>query len=143
MKIELTPRQSAARASFRDFARGEVAPHAATFDRERRIPDGLCEQMARLGYWGATIPAEYGGAAMDAITYGLLHEEIGRACSSVRSLLTVHCMTAQALLRWGSRGLRERWLPRLASGETIAAFALTEPNVGSDAGAVETTTTSS
>jgi alkylation response protein AidB-like acyl-CoA dehydrogenase len=73
------------------------------------------------------------------ITYGLLTEEIGRGCSSVRSLLTVHDMVAHAILRWGSREQKERFLPRMARGEILGALALSEPNAGSDAKSVETT----
>jgi alkylation response protein AidB-like acyl-CoA dehydrogenase len=76
---------------------------------------------------------------MDWVTFGLLNEELGRACSSVRSLVTVHSMACHAVLRWGSRAQKERWLPRLASGSALGAFALSEPDVGSDAGAVGTT----
>ncbi|MEO1374368.1 MAG: acyl-CoA dehydrogenase family protein, partial [Cyanobacteria bacterium J06635_10] len=87
------------------------------------------------------LPQEYGGKGMDMITYGILNEEIGRGCSSVRSLLTVHNMVSQALCKWGNKSQKEYWLPKLASGEIIAAFALSEPNVGSDAKSVETTAT--
>jgi alkylation response protein AidB-like acyl-CoA dehydrogenase len=76
---------------------------------------------------------------MDMITFGLLHEEMGRGCSSIRSLLTVHSMVTHALLRWGSKQQKAFWLPKLATGEIIGAFALSEPNVGSDAKSVETT----
>jgi glutaryl-CoA dehydrogenase (non-decarboxylating) len=136
--IEFTDEQAEARAGFRSFVDAEVLPHADGFDREERFPRALIEEAARRGYLGAALPEEYGGGAMDAITYGLLNEEVGRGCSSMRSLLTVHGMVAHALLKWGGKGLRARWLPRLAAGEKIAAFALTEPNVGSDARSVET-----
>jgi hypothetical protein len=85
------------------------------------------------------LPGKCGGKGLDMITYGLLNEEIGRACSSVRSLLTVHDMVAQALNRWGNQAQKEKWMTRLASGQIIGAFALSEPNVGSDAEGVETT----
>jgi len=78
---------------------------------------------------------------MDMITYGLLSEEVGRGCSSLRSLLTVHSMVAHALCKWGNQSQKEHWLPKLASGECIAAFALSELNVGSDAKSIETTAT--
>jgi alkylation response protein AidB-like acyl-CoA dehydrogenase len=75
------------------------------------------------------------------ISFGLLHEEVGRGCSSLRSLLTVHSMVSYAVLRWGSSRLKDTWLPQLAQGGAIAAFALSEPKVGSDARSVETTAT--
>ncbi|HEX8500623.1 MAG TPA: acyl-CoA dehydrogenase family protein [Pyrinomonadaceae bacterium] len=134
----LSDEQARARADFRAFADAHVAPFADGFDREERLPRGVIEETARRGYLGATLPEAYGGGAMSMVTYGLLNEEIGRGCSSLRSLLTVHGMVAHAVARWGSKELRARWLARLAAGERLAAFALTEPDVGSDARAVET-----
>jgi alkylation response protein AidB-like acyl-CoA dehydrogenase len=99
--------------------------------------------MARRGYWGAVLPKEYGGLDLDMISYGLLAEELARGSSSVQCLLTVHTMVSRALLRWGSRQQKEGLLPALASGGLLAAFALSEPNVGSDAKSVETTATPS
>ena len=78
---------------------------------------------------------------MDMITFGLLNQELGRGSSSLRSLLTVHSMVAQTTLRWGSRQQQGRWATRLATGECIAAFGLTEPEVGSDAKSIETSAT--
>jgi alkylation response protein AidB-like acyl-CoA dehydrogenase len=95
--------------------------------------------MAEAGYLGALIPKQWHGGEMDMITFGLLNEELGRGCSSLRSLLTVHSMVAHAILRWGSPQQKEHWLPKLATGEVIGAFGLSEPNVGSDAKSVETT----
>lgn len=133
----LSDEQVRARAAFRGFVDEHVAPYADGFDREERLPRDLIEETARRGFLGATLPEAYGGGAMSMVVYGLLHEEVGRGCSSLRSLLTVHGMVAHAVLRWGSKELRARWLPRLATGERVAAFALTEPGVGSDARAVE------
>ena len=135
----LTPAETARRDEFRSFGKEEVAPRAAASDRAGRLDDDLVAKLAGAGYLGATIPAEYGGAAMDDVTYGLLCEEIGAGCSSVRSLLTVQNMVAGAIARWGSPDQKDRWLPRLASGDAVAGFCLTEPATGSDAGAVETT----
>ena len=139
MKLELAPQQTNDQAAFRAFVAEQIVPHADRYDREEQIPSELIKKLARERYLGALIPEEEGGRGMDLITYGLLTEEIGRGCSSVRSLLTVHDMVAQAVVRWGNREQRKCWLPRLASGETIAAFALSESNVGSDARSVETT----
>lgn len=135
--MELTPRQQSDRAAFRAFVEREIAPRADDFDRRECVPDELIRKVAREGYMGLALPADYGGAGRDFVTLGLLHEEVGRGCSSVRSLLTVHGMVAQAVLRWGGPELRGRWLPALARGELVAAYALSEPNAGSDAGAVE------
>jgi alkylation response protein AidB-like acyl-CoA dehydrogenase len=141
MKIELTPQQQDYQSEFKAFVDESIAPYAAQWDREEYTPPRLIQQLAQRGYLGTVLPQTWGGNGIDAITYGLLNEELGRGCSSVRSLLTVHSMVAAALLKWGSSWQKERWLPRLASGELIAAFALSEPNVGSDAKAVETTAT--
>lgn len=139
MRLELSPGQKTAREGFRAFVAARVIPRADLMDQEERTPRDLINELADAGYLGAVLPKEYGGEAMDAITAGLLYEEIGRGCSSLRSLLTVHHMVACAILKWGSKHQKESLLPRLASGEIIAAFGLSEPEVGSDAKSVGTT----
>lgn len=139
MKIELTPEQKQAQAEFRAFVEEEIVPVADQYDREEYTPADLIEKVARQGFLGALIPRECGGTDMDMITFGLLNEEVGRGCSSIRSLLTVHSMVAHALLRWGNKQQKARWLPELASGKSIGAFGLSEPNVGSDAKSIQTT----
>ncbi|MEQ8973604.1 MAG: acyl-CoA dehydrogenase family protein [Coleofasciculus sp. C1-SOL-03] len=143
MKLELTPQQNQARSEFKAFVDEVIVPDANRCDREEHTPPELIEKLAQQGYLGAGLPKDRGGTGMDMITYGLLNEEIGRGCSSLRSLLTVHNMVAQALFKWGNTFQKENWLPKLASGEVIAAFALSEPNVGSDAKSIETTATRS
>lgn len=139
MKLELSVQQKNAQAEFRAFVNEEISPNAGEWDRKESTPPELIKQIAERGFLGAILPKEYGGKAMDMITYGILNEEIGRGCSSVRSLLTVHNMVSQALCKWGNKSQKEYWLPKFAYGEIIAAFALSEPNVGSDAKSVETT----
>jgi glutaryl-CoA dehydrogenase (non-decarboxylating) len=139
VKLELTPGQRDARAEFRAFTAAEIAPHADRWDREEAIPPELVDRLRERGYLGSNVAREHGGIGRDMITYGLLTEEIARGCSSVRSLLTVHDMVAHAIQRWGSRELKERYLPRMAKGEILGALALSEPNAGSDAKSVETT----
>lgn len=138
MNIELTAQQESERAAFRAFVEEAILPRADQYEREEYTPPDIIEQMARLGYLGALVPSEYGGIAQDMITYGLLNEELGRGCSSVRSLLTVHSMVEHAILRWGNAEQKAAWLPRLASGEITGAFGLSEPEVGSDASSIET-----
>lgn len=138
MKLELTAEQRAARAEFRDFVAREIAPFAGQWDRDEAISLEVIGKLRERGYLGSTVPREYGGGGRDLVTYGLLTEEIGKGCSSVRSLLTVHDMTSYGIQRWGNKDHKERYLPRLARGEILGAFALTEPNVGSNAKAVET-----
>lgn len=139
MRLELDPAQRAARAEFRAFVEAEIAPHADRWDREEAISMELVGKLRERGYLGSNVSKEYGGLGRDMITYGLLTEEIARADSSVRSLLTVHDMVAHAIHRWGSRAQRERYLPAMAHGEILGALALSEPNAGSDAKSVETT----
>ena len=99
MSIVLTSRQKDAQAEFSAFADEVIAPFASQFDREERIPSNLIERLARRGYLGAALPKQVGGLGADMIPFGLLNEELGRACSSVRSLLTVHSMVASTMLR--------------------------------------------
>ncbi len=144
MKLELTPEQRAARAEFRAFVTAEIVPHADLWDREQAVPMELVGKLRERGWLGSLIPADFGGHRRDVgdmITYGLLTEEIGKGCSSVRSLLTVHDMVAWAIQRWGSKAQKERFLPPMARGERLGALALSEPNAGSDAKSVETTAT--
>src|SRR5690348_2710108 len=139
MKIELTPQQKNDRAAFRAFVEEEIIPKANRYDQEEYTPPDLITRIAEQGYLGALVAGENGGAGMDMITFGLLNEELGRGCSSIRSLLTVHSMVSFALLRWGSKQQKAYWIPKLAAGEIIGAFGLSEPNVGSDAKSVQTT----
>jgi glutaryl-CoA dehydrogenase (non-decarboxylating) len=139
MEIELTRQQKTDRTGFERFARDEIAPYAGEADREERFPLAVLRKIAHNGYLGSILPREWGGREVDLITYGLLHEEIGKRCSSARSLITVHDMVALAILKWGSERQRDSLLPRLASGEYIGALAVSEPNVGSDAKSIETT----
>lgn len=141
MRIELTPQQKNDQVAFKAFVDEAILPYARQYDRTEQTPISLIKEIAQKGYLGALLPKNIGGMGMEVVTYGLLNEEIGRGCSSIRSLLTVHNMVAQALFKWGSKFQKEYWLPKLASGEVIAAFALSEPNIGSDAKHVETTAT--
>ncbi|HEX2162498.1 MAG TPA: acyl-CoA dehydrogenase family protein, partial [Thermoanaerobaculia bacterium] len=126
------------RDGFRRFAGERIAPHAGRWDREEAVPREIVEELAARGWLGAPLPVAAGGGGMDPVVYGLLTEEIGRACSSTRSLLTVHDMVTLALARWGSAAARAEHLAALGRGERIAALALSEPEVGSDAAAVTT-----
>jgi len=137
----LSEAQRQARDGFRAFVDEYVMPVADEHDRQQATPPELIERMAKMGYLGGIVPAQYGGGGMDALTWGLLCEEVGRGSASLLSLLTVHGMVCQALIKWGTDAQRQRWLPLLATGERIGAFALTEPNVGSDAASIESTAT--
>ncbi|MFL6203598.1 MAG: acyl-CoA dehydrogenase family protein [Thermoanaerobaculia bacterium] len=138
MRIELTPEQRALRAEVRAFTEREISPYAGQWDRDEAIPRAIVDKLVERGWLGSMVPAEHGGKGLDQISYGVLTEEIGRGCSSTRSLLTVHDMACQGILRWGSRAQKEKYLGRLAKGEILGAFALSEPNAGSDAKGIET-----
>lgn len=138
MKIEFTDQQRETQTTFRTFVDREIFPYANQFDQEEKLPAALIANMGKQGYLGAVIPQERGGAGMDMVTFGLLNEEVGRGCSSARSLLTVHSMVSAAILRWGRPHQKDHWLPRLATGEALGAFALTEPEAGSDVKSIQT-----
>ena len=139
LRLELSPRQRAARTSCRDFVERHIAPFAGEWDRAAEMPvETVVADLRSHGYLGSILPSEVGGGGIDAVTYGLLTEEIGRGCSSVRSLLTVHDMSTLALARWGSAGLKDELLPIMARAERIGALALSEPGAGSDPASVST-----
>lgn len=140
MNFELTSHQKELKKEFREFIKTELLDQANGYDKEGFIPKSLIDKLATAGYLGATLPVEYGGRGMDQLSYGILNEEIGRACSSTRSLITVHSsLTAETILRWGTKEQKDKWLPMLASGQKIAAFGLSEPETGSDAQNIATT----
>jgi glutaryl-CoA dehydrogenase (non-decarboxylating) len=141
LRMELSPAQETARAGFAAFVDREVAPFAGEWDRAAATPADVIGRVTGAGYLGALLPREVGGQGMDWVSFGLLNEELGRGCSSIRSLITVHSMCSFAVQRWGGRELKERLLPRLASGEVVGAFGLSEPEVGSDAASVRTEAT--
>lgn len=130
-----------ARAEFREFADRHVTPYADAWHRAQHTPAEPVAALAAAGYLGLLISREFGGGGGDAVSLGLLAGELGRACSSIRSLLTVHTMVAHAIGRWGSRVQKEEWLPLLASGARVGALAVSEPGIGSDASGVRTTIT--
>jgi len=118
-------------AEFKEFAAAQIEPRAGVWDREQLIPDSAIESLAQAGYLGGIIPAELGGQGWDAITFGLLNEAMGRVSSSLTGVITVQAMVSRTLLKWGSHAQKKRWIPPLARGEMVGAFALTEPSAGS------------
>ena len=139
MGIELSTQQKELQSAFRAFAGDYIAPQAGDFDRQEAMPRQFLDGLAERGYLASHVPPEHGGRGLDMISYGLLHEEFGRVCSSTRTFLTVHDMVAEVILRIGGDELRNAWLPALTAGRYLAAFALTEPEAGSDAAAIQTT----
>jgi alkylation response protein AidB-like acyl-CoA dehydrogenase len=131
--MELTPEQQRLRTAFREFADAHIVPHANAWDQAEAMPAEMVRQLAAVGYLGAVLPVDRGGAGFNMVEFGLLNEELGRGCSSIRSLLTVHSMVALAISRWGREEKKSQWLEKLGQGKAIGAFALTEPEAGSDA----------
>lgn len=121
------------------FAKEHIRPYTNRFEENNGIPRSLIKRMGENGFLGAVFPPQYGGLGLDQIAYGQMTEEIGKACCSTRSVLTVHTsLVGQTILRFGTEEQRSYWLPLIASGKKIGAFALSEPETGSDAGSVKT-----
>ena len=140
MDFDLTAEQELIRDTVRTFARERVAPVAAELDLEARFPYELVAEMADLGLMGIPIPEEYRGAGGDTVSYAIAIEELTRIDSSVAITVAAHTsLGTMPILLFGSEEQKERWLPDLASGRKLAAFGLTEPGAGSDAGATRTT----
>jgi len=131
MQHLLSDQQRARHTEFKEFVSLNVEPFADAWDREQRISDGVISRLTKAGYLGSSLPPEYGGQGWDIVTFGLLHEAFGRGSSSLTGVLTVQSMVSMTLLKWGTDEQKQRWLPPLAKGEIIGAFALTEPGAGS------------
>jgi len=123
----------------RDFAERELVPRAGKFDRQESIDPDVFEKLGELGLWGLTIPEEYGGSGMGNTALALVLMELNRACASTGVTLSVHnSLLGAPIRRFGNDAQKAEWLPRLATGEVIGAYCLTEPNAGSDAAALAT-----
>jgi alkylation response protein AidB-like acyl-CoA dehydrogenase len=132
--FELTDEQQLVRETARAFANHEVFERARENDRNEHFDLELVDKIAAQGYLGAIVPQEYGGAGLDYLTYGLIVEEIGRADSSMRTVVSVQTsLVCSGILRWGTEEQKRDYLPKLCSGEWLGCFALTEPDTGSDA----------
>ncbi len=123
----------------REFAQGVVEPYAAEVDRDHRFPTEALAGARQAGLMGVLIPREYGGAGLDAIAFTLCIEELARACASTAVVIDVHTSVgSEPILLFGTEEQKRHWLPRLASGELLGAFALSEPASGSDAASLKT-----
>jgi short-chain 2-methylacyl-CoA dehydrogenase len=139
MDFDLNDEQRLLRDTVRDFARNEVAPRAAELDETKSFPYELVEQMGGLGLMGIPFPAEYGGGGSDNLSYALAVEELARIDSSVAITMAAHTsLGTMPIYLWGTDAQHEEWLPQLCSGRRLAAFGLTEPEAGSDAGNTRT-----
>ncbi len=142
MDFTLSEEQQMFRAMFRDFSAKEVAPIAEEIDHEEKPPLDVLRKAANQGFLGATLPEDYFGAELDGVSYALLIETLAKDCMSTAVTLATHVsLVAMSILAHGTDAQKEEWLPLMAAGEVIGAFALTEPDAGSDAMALQTRAT--
>ena len=140
MNFNLTKTQELFRQMIHEFADKEVKPLAAEIDEQERFPEETVKKMAKLGIFGIPVPKEYGGAGGDNIMYSIAVEELSRCCATTGVVVSAHtslCMVP--ILEFGTEEQKKKYLPKLASGEWIGAFGLTEPNAGTDSSAQQTT----
>jgi len=139
MQLELNEQQKMIQKMVREFAEKEVAPIAAEIDKKEEYPHKTLQKMAKLGLLGAIVPTEYGGAGLDTISYATIVEEISRKCASTGVITSVHnSLVCWPIMHYGTEEQKKKYLPILGKGEEIGAFAATEPNAGSDLGAMAT-----
>jgi short/branched chain acyl-CoA dehydrogenase len=140
VQLDLAEHHELLRRTVREFAEERIAPVAEELDREHRFPYEIVAEMAELGFMGIPIPEEHGGGGGDTLAYALAIEELTRIDSSVAITVAAHTsLGTMPILFYGSEEQKRQWLPDLASGRRLAAFGLTEPDAGSDAGATRTT----
>ncbi len=140
MDFEFTGQQKMARKIARDFAVNELEPYAQERDEKTEFPAEAIEKLAKLGFMGISIPKKYGGCGLDSISYVLIIEELAKACASTAIIVSVHnSVGAYPIYLLGTEAQKEKYLFDLAAGKKLGAFALTEPNAGSDPAGLETT----
>jgi hypothetical protein len=139
VEFTLSPEQELVKQTARAFADRELVPHARDWDRAEEMDRGIVAQLADVGFLAAALPEEHGGMGLDTISYALVVEEIGRADSSVRGIVSVsNGLYGKTVAKWGTDAQRAELLPGLATGELLGCYALTEPGVGSDPASLET-----
>lgn len=140
MNFNLTKTQELFKQMIREFAEKEVKPLAAEIDEQERFPQETVEKMAKLGIFGIPVPKQYGGAGGDNIMYSIAVEELSRCCATTGVVVSAHTSLCMApVLNFGTEEQKMKYLPKLASGQWIGAFGLTEPNAGTDAAGQQTT----
>ncbi len=140
MDFGLTEEQEMFRRSARDFAREELESQAKELDETHRVPLDSLKKLGKLGYLGMVVPEAYGGIGADAISYAIVMEELSKACASTSTAVSVqNSLVEFPSVEFGNEAQKKKYLPKLAAGECMGAFALTEPESGSDAGAMKTT----
>jgi alkylation response protein AidB-like acyl-CoA dehydrogenase len=135
---EKTDEQQAITEMVRQFVDGEVIPIAEEYDHEDKFPEAVVEQMKELGLFGVMIPEEYGGMGLDLTTYAMIVEELSRGWISISGIVNTHFIGSYLLMKFGTDDQKDRFLPRMATGEIRAAFSLSEPGLGSDVQAIAT-----
>jgi alkylation response protein AidB-like acyl-CoA dehydrogenase len=139
MDFSLSDEQQLIKQSAREFLDREVAPFAREWDRSEDMDPAIVGKLAEIGFLGASLPAEHGGMGLDTISYCLVMEELGRADSSVRGIVSVqNGLVGKTVAKWATDEQRAEWLPRLASGDALGCYALTEPGSGSDPASLTT-----
>jgi alkylation response protein AidB-like acyl-CoA dehydrogenase len=133
-----TDEQRAITEMVRQFADEQILPNAEHYDHEDYFPEPIVEQMKELGLFGVTIPEEYGGMGLDLTTYAMIVEELSRGWISISGIVNTHFIGSYLLMKFGSEEQRQKYLPRMATGEIRAAFSLSEPELGSDVQAIKT-----
>jgi len=136
---EYTDEQRAIIEMVRQFADEQIIPNAEHFDHEDEFPEAIVEQMKELGLFGVTIPEEYGGMGLDLTTYAMIVEELSRGWISISGVVNTHFIGSYLLMKFGTEEQKQKYLPRMATGEIRAAFSLSEPELGSDVAAIKTT----
>ena len=135
----LTPEQELVRETAREFCDREIAPFARDWDRAETIDRAIVDKLAEIGFLTASLPEEYGGGGLDTVSYALICEELGRADSNVRGIVSVsNGLFGKTMARWANEEQKREWLPRLSAGEALGCYALTEPGAGSDPGSLVT-----
>ena len=132
MDFELNEQQAAFQGLIRDFARKSIAPVAREWEQSGRYPTEIVEEMKAMGLFGLLVPEQYGGAAVDAVSYSIVFEELSKVWMGIAGVLGSHSMACMILARSGTDEQRQRWLPELATGARRSGLALTEPGAGSD-----------
>ena len=132
MDFQLSVQQAEFQSLIRDFARRSIAPVARDWELQGRYPTEIVEEMQAMGLFGILVPEEYGGSAIDAVSYAIVFEEISRAWMGIAGIIGSHSLATRMLGQHGTEEQRRRWLPRLATGELRSGIALTEPGAGSD-----------
>jgi len=140
MNFELTEDQKTVQEAAREFAQKRVTPLAREMDEKEEVPQEILQELAELGYFGIRVPEKYGGLDLDMLSYTLMLEELAKVSAGLMIVVSAHnTLFCEGLVQFGSEQLKQKYLPRMAKGELIGAYCLTEPGSGTDAGGMATT----